>query len=1270
MTIARFAQDKFEYQDLATLFFALAGLNDTGLEIRPEPSVGEDTEVRTLLDGRGVTIDIQAKDEKADVDLARLAYHLAHPTAHRTDETLLDRLHADPDKLAVFITSGRLRDDAALYAAPEQWAGRTLVAASPTQDDARDFLTAFSSVALPTTSYEPARQAHRRSLSTRLSAKDTQKVLRRVLVLERVSNAALRQRCVEIVARWIRAPETIADRLIDDLFDLVRSAKKSGADIVPPLRALLARHRRAEFGSADYEPHGLEQQWVDTLRSQGLLLIGGPPRCGKTEVAEHLADRFMDLGYDVVRAADVADARRLLRDQGAGQRLVFLDDPLGDGWSIADIPNAYDGLRRLVSQTSTSRLLLVAQNQTPLLNAANQESLATVRTGPHAWTSLARSDGDLALRVWRRKAAEAAAPAEAAGRIAAAIEAGKVQLELGALQHLAYCGRILESSTVEDMLALADEDAMAFGQRVSEDAMAGAVLAAIGMATDPTTGLDAETLAFIISGDPTAAPSLLSEKEFRGFSMGTDAHEDGNPPPVYAPAPVLSAEPAEKVEALENSRVLVRDPVGDLQLAHGFYRAAALSVLRRPSPSTAKRHLQILRRGLFCLSPRVSRACARNLGRIAAALPASADHDLVEIAASGLSSLFPGTRDLCWRYLIGRFDTLSPTAKVRLPLWLQNAYSTDLDDIVWRNGEAWLYTGMRTFGADRLFRRAKLEDVRDDLEGLEGADEFILSPERADQVLVYYDQEPSRLNEQAMNRLLSYDEAALRAEGSRIWLLGQRSDDHEILDRIFEERHPRIAVEILKGVAWAWPDLSDNRKADLVARLKAFVASPAVALPLLDRLVVFNRVEHFTDDPPWVLFAALLPVVLEQMTDSATGAEPRLFAAAEDAVRALPPQQVVPMCEAWIGWLTRTSREQLRSDHAWGVIDILITATRAQPDLRDGLLAPLFSRVTETGAAVMLLREVLGNWEHLTEEERRETTRLLDRDRKDRWWLKAVALTHPSRPPELEISILGASLAATAPEPEAQLSPELLHACLEVYLGVEPFGSLGLGQRDRAPWSAIALRLAATPDHPESWLCLESLVRREDEGNLLAVLPHWGRRLDDILELLIQRRLATAGDDSLVDVWRWVFDAGTDAQRQAWDSILSEKVAGVIDSASELGEELGLDFEEIPLTLEALEGDFQMMVWALDVAKITPRPPGLFAEALDHIVALVERKPPRLFKSFDLVTRVLRVPETRDHPAWDVLSSARHACFKPRDKIRRTRTDSWVVDRATWNGPM
>ena len=1061
MTIARVAQDKFEYQDLVGLLFALAGLDDATLEVRSEPDGGEDVEVRTTISGAGHVFDLQAKDEQAGLDLDRLALHLAHPTPHRADETLLDRLKADAERTAVIVTSGRLKDDALAFAAPDDWTGQSVVASAPSTSTAKSVIGAFGKVSLSKTGYEPDRRAHRQAVAALIKAREAQQLLRRVVVLERVTYDSLLQRCVDQVARRTLMPSGAARHLMDPLLRLVREAKRTGGDLIPRVRQLLADKRQSRFGSADYLERGPEECWLATLEREHVLLIAGPPRSGKTQTAEHLADRLVSEGFEVIRADDHIEARRLFHDSGSAHRVVFLDDPLGDGWTIANVPGAYQGLRALVQRAGPGRLLLVAQNQTPLFNAAGVGTLAQVNTGGRGWVDLAGHNPDLNVRVWRSTADEARVPKVAVERLAAALETGAVRVDLGALTHLAFSGRIRETSSIAEMVAIADQGAVEFAHDLAAtDPDAADLLAAVAVATDEGVGLDDLTRAFVIEGAAGARPAHIG-----GLSRVRNLSPGRRVPvfPVYNPTPVLSDAASRRIEALENRRILTRVD-GRLQISHGFYRAAALGLLTRPSRATAIRYLAAFERGLFGLDPKTSRASARNLTRVWTALPEEARPRLVALAIDGLSALYPGTRDLCWRFLTAQFDQLPSKTRSNLPQWLRNAYSTELDDLVWKDGEAWITVDGTNFFDSRMFWQPRRSDVRFEVDGLNGAADFTLTPERAEAVLRYYANIPRRLTRRAVQRLLAMDEAVLRGEAARIWISVQRSNDNAILDQIFEERHPRIASDVLKGLARNWDGLTKARKHELIARLKVFVASPTVAVPLVESLVQIDRVEVYGPNPPWPLFAELLPVLLDQLTDRATGAEPRLFTALEAAVVHLPAPAIVEICRAWIGWLTRTTRRILRSDYAWGVISILIEATRKTPALRAGLLAPLFSHVDQSGAAVMLVRELVEEWSDLTDEERDLLRALLRRPRKDAAWLKGVVLTRHRPPADLVKMIVGAPL-GKEDDIEEQLPETLFDASVEVFLGIQPFAYLGISGRGREPWRSIANRLAGEPDH-------------------------------------------------------------------------------------------------------------------------------------------------------------------------------------------------------------
>ena len=368
VTIARRAQQKFEYQDLITLRFALTLMDQMVATARPEPTLGEDTEITAEIGGAALTLEVQAKDEAGGLDLAGLAKHLAHCPPRRTNDTFFERLAVDPSRRAVFVISGRCDDWTAPFAAAAGWKIDEPRTTTITRAIAGEFLSAFGKVPIVKGRYEAGRQTHRMDVATRTSPATAQDVLSRVTVLERAPHGDLIEDCERQISDRLRLPRAAASLVLQELLGLVRNAKRSGENVMPGLRAARERHKGTRVGSPDYVARGAETAWADRLQSDHALLFAGPPRAGKTEAADHIAGVFQLRGYEVRRVVDIEAAQRLVYDDASTPRVLLLDGPLGDDWGSSESPAAYERLRRVLPLLSAHRLLIVAQNANPLFD--------------------------------------------------------------------------------------------------------------------------------------------------------------------------------------------------------------------------------------------------------------------------------------------------------------------------------------------------------------------------------------------------------------------------------------------------------------------------------------------------------------------------------------------------------------------------------------------------------------------------------------------------------------------------------------------------------------------------------------------------------------------------------------------------------------------------------------------------------------------------------------------------------------------------------------
>jgi len=1240
--------------------------------VRPEPQLGEDAEVAADVGGAALTFEVQAKDEAGGLDLAGLARHLAHCPPHQTGDTFFERLAADPSRRAIFVISGRCADWTAPFAAAAGWKIDEARTTAITISAAGEFLDAFGKVPIIGGRYEPARQAHRTAVATTMAKAAARDALARVTILERAPHSDLIEDCKRQISDRLRLPPMAAGPVLQELLGLVRNAKRSGDDVMPGLRAACERHHSARIGSRDYVARGAEAIWSDMLQRDHMLLFAGPPRAGKTEAAEHIAGAFQSRGYEVRRAFDIEAVQRLIYDDASTPRVLLLDDPLGDDWGTAETPAAYDRLRRVLPQLNARRLLIVAQSSNPLLRCAAVPTVAQVVTAGRRWIDLGEADSVFLSNVWKSKAQQSSeVPRPAIDRLAKALEGRTVYLDLGALQHLAFSSQIDEQSSVADMVALADEDALAFGQRiVAAEPSLEKLLVGLGLATDANSPISEETLAFVVTDGATDLPGRLSTPLRITNFMGNSGAPSR---PIYATPPTMGVAMAGELERLENRRVVVRAGEGELAMAHGFYHAAALGLLRAPAKATVARHLTMLRRGLFCLGPKSSRATARNLPRVFGAMPdEKSRREVLKIASEGMSSIFPGTRDLCLRFLLAELRQMDAAMRSSLPRWLDLAYATDLDDIVWMDGEAWLPDpGVESSPSSAwLAAPPKFSEVKADIEALVKGDQSSVAPERAATLLRYYASAPSRLTKTAAARLLALDEAVLRGEVGRIWTAARRADDADILERLFEDPHPTIARQLLDGVAAGWSKYAPARRNILVGHLKQLATNPSVALPLVNRLVLIDRVEHFGPAPPWPLFGELLPNLLDQIPAAARGVEQRLFDSLDHAVDHLSAEQVVAVCGAWLRWLVRMSKGTLGTDCAWGVVPILLRATTLRPELRNGLFEPLF-KLKGSAAAVMLVKEFVENWEVLTARERAVLTKKLLGDRKDRNWLQAVALTAYDVPPEVEMLILGAAMAKEPAALIAQLPANLLAACIDVFLGTQPFWWLGLQHRSEALWSSVVDHLAAEPDKVVGRRCMYDLVRHEKVERLMAALPAWADHLDDVFEMLVLHRLASSGGRVLKPAWEAIFEKATPAQAAKWRERLASLAPAMVDSLREFRDELGLNLNDTPEFFGPMAPDFQVLDLVIRILKISEGQSDLLPVTFDAVAEVIKANPPILFGTYEYVHDALRTPENKDHPFFKALTGHRSVALQARSKQRDAEGPSeLVIERDDWIGRM
>lgn len=749
----------------------------------------------------------------------------------------------------------------------------------------------------------------------------------------------------------------------------------------------------------------------------------------------------------------------------------------------------------------------------------------------------------------------------------------------------------------------------------------------------------------------------------------------GGPPPPLVPTPSYERPPElatterDALEVLERRRMLSIDADPAVSLAHPFYRAAAESLLDAPTENLAGSAVRALGRGLFCLSPITSRATARNLDWAFDKLTSrpEARSALLGRAVDGLNSFYPATRDLCFWFLIRRLGELPEKMRHDLPTWVSRVTSVRLADLEWTDGQAHLPYGEH-LGTDYFARALFLEDRQNDATELALLDAVggFVSPEQAARALGFLEHEPTAMTANMMGRLLSYDEAAIRAEAVRAWPAVQRSDDNEILERVFADDHPSCAVAAYKGVLDGWGDLAPERQGRLLDGLANIASDPAAAAALMERLVLFNRVEETGATPPWTVFERLLPVVMAALPHNAAFIDARLFAVARSALGALPAASIVAICDRWVDWLERNEQEGcLPSEFSLGVADILLSATADRPELRVDRVARLLA-FRGTGATITYIADLVDHWDALTTEEQSIVFERITVDRPDRAWLQGTALTCGAVPSTVQLAILGPTLdlSAGAEALVGGVPLDLLGAALHVYSGdPQPLWWLGLHHSGKPVWEPVIEQLARMPDHPLFEVAFEETAKYGDGPRVARVVMDVGAaHAERMLDVLLRLKVGCNGW-FMPEAWAALLALAPDPEAHGrWLDRMAAAAPAILDGLSDLTAWL-TEERDLRLMLDRLKRDFV----PFEMVRIAFDPPGgvdaseLQANLLPVLKNLVDLQPPLLFVTCDRLLNKLKGVDAPD--LQGALQGRREEIFKEKEHIETS------MERPDWPRP-
>lgn len=1261
MSIAITAPQKFDFQDIVCVEMMLRFHHLKYAQFSVEPRDGEDGE---FLFGYGIPIEnaeIQVKGAAGVVTIDTIAGCLAHSPPRKYSDTLLERLLRGPTRQVVLVMSGRCDDAASVYSVPFNWNGACHPNHVIKKDDAITLLKAFAIAQLTGrngSSLKTKREAHCRAIATATDPATLRDALQRLIVLERLDEVELESRCAERLRTAHKIPGDRIPDVLARLRNAVKIAKAQAIDAFPLVRDELQKAVPPPTRPLDYVCRGEEDDWTAVLSRENILLLSGPPRVGKTDAARWVAAEFETYGYEIREINDADAAERFLLEPGEALRLVVLDDPLGGVHAAPDATRKLSRIDALIRRLRPNRKLIIAQGQEHLLATSRQNALREVVTGgEYTWLDLGTVQPAFLGSLWQKNSESWNVTQSLCQIVLDGLCRGELRLEAGCLRHLAVNYARLEGRyDLARITRLAREDAASLGHALEEEGFH-QLLTGLVLSTSESEPIALSELSFVIGAGGDGLPGKPKTMGIWYTLGGNDPINDDDP--TYDTPPLFGPEDKERLDKLERRRIIEVDAGGQVAFTHPFYRSAAEAMLGKLTWNTSAKIVTALERGLFCLAPSTSRATARNFDWVYDKLAShpKAQAMLVDCAVSGLSSYFPSTRDLCFTFLLHHLPQFPHDRQTELPQWVSAVTTVSLESLEWINGDARLPLGKTVSFWDRHLMGLSKEKVAAELLILEDTKSGYLSPERIVKVLQFYKKNPTMIGIRAMGRLLSYDEAAIRAEAIELWLEIPRVEDEALLQRIFSEDHPSIALAALKGAIRGYTNWSTERRETILAGLQTLAALPASAAAILDRLVVFDRVEYTGDAPPWELFEKLLPVVMRVLPENATFIDARLFGVAKTALSVLAPSSMVAICDGWIDWLKRNATEgRLPSDFSLGVADILLSATKAEPNLRRGRIQRLLD-FPSTGAIVRFIADLVDSWTDLAEDEQAYVEKTVTSERLDARWLQAIVLSRAEVPKQLQRRILGdkLSLDSDAETLLKTMDSKLLCAVIHVYCGIpQPLWWLGTHHSCMRRWEPVVEMIAKTPLHPLFDVAWQSITFDGNGKRVAKVINAVGLEYAErMLDLLVRIKIGCNGN-FMPDAWSALLGLAPDIEtRSRWISKIAEYAPTILDDLSDLW--LWLKDDDIEMMLKLLVPDTLPLIFLNLISKTfgCSVDKEIQATTSKFIETLFEKSPPHLYKTCDQIINQLKHLQINDNDLFMKIDARRAAILAEQKSVEK-----------------
>lgn len=1078
----------YEYQYKVTVLISLLRDIDKK-ELYVEKIGSEDATLKIRQDNSEQIIEIQVKRENNTLDIPKVVEWLCHFQERKSNNNLLQRLVDSNDTISLFVTHSRCSDDIVKLRNEINCIAIHKKLSISTKWN-NDFNANLNKISFGDSKLMIARKTYCETQSKVLNTTESlSSILQRVLIWEELSDEKIDNEIINTLNTKYQIAQSRTLDVYLYLLDIVKQGRDSGVNILPNILTYLQRNKIGRpLTDSEFFPRGEENSLLESFETNGILLLTGISQCGKSEIAKRLATVYFDKGYNYKITKDVDEIQRFFSTNPYENKVAILEDPLGHLSLIEESFELKKKLEDLLINLESHNKLIVTSRLEILFELYKTNDLVKCKLNWVSWTDLTITQISYIQQFWLRHCELKGIPKDVTNKFSKIIENSNPThlVQIGQIRYLANQELVtLLNKSAAELEHIARSNSKDIASLIKQkDEYVAEVLSVLSLCCNTIVKVNKTDLAYILNDDNSNI-SIINSHFYT-----THLVEKKPKYPKYKQKYLLQDKTVRAIEYIEE-RQLIEVINDEISFTHPNYYEAGRDLLFPISQSKQERILKYLNNSSVCLNPINSLLGTKQFFFIYNNIKKDLKPRVISNGLKCLNSIYPSVRDSSLIFLMNIIEDLNEEQTKKVVSEIQDG-GISSSHIYWYNKKipfisvngsfSNLHSNFNKNITDRVL--SQLEDK--ELPNLYDIWAFI-----------------SNLNEykdaniEMLNILLQCNEAFIRKRV--VFEIFRKINILEIniIIDIFKDEHPGVIFNAIRATFINWPDFSKELKNFLSKQIIQALNKRQVAIRAYNFISTF-AIDYGSDSifnwkdfdeiqtkEIWNLWAKLYPITVSNIPMGLFLNTGRFGATMDEAIKQIDIKVGVNVLNAWFERIDyQIKNGKVLDEYEMAIAESLINLTEYNYVIRLDLFNKLID-YKDTSFILSNLKWILNHWNFLDISEKSKIIELINSDRIDSRWIKAVSLNSNHVPNEIAIAIVGIDINSDCDIDSilASFSNDLLIDCIKVYLGQpQPLWWLAVHHKNSDFWNKVLRKILLLENHCAFELCLDEFLSHCVDG--------------------------------------------------------------------------------------------------------------------------------------------------------------------------------------------